>query len=94
MQLFSKELLEMDRNTVKLMIDEMQEELQKQGQTIEEQGQTIEEQVREIMEQEQKLAEKDTEKNTALAQKEKEFEAVRQQMAQRIAELEEKLLEK
>ena len=80
MQLFSKELLEMDRNTVKLMIDEMQEELQKQGQTIEE--------------QEQKLAEKDTEKNTALAQKEKEFEAVRQQMAQRIAELEEKLLEK
>ena len=94
MQLFSKELLEMDRNTVKLMIDEMQEELQKQGQTIEEQGQTIEEQAREIMEQEQKLAEKDTEKNTALAQKEKEFEAVRQQMAQRIAELEEKLLEK
>lgn len=87
MQLFSKELLEMDRNTVKLMIDEMQEELQKQGQTIEEQA-------REIMEQEQKLAEKDTEKNTALAQKEKEFEAVRQQMAQRIAELEEKLLEK
>ena len=94
MQLFSKELLEMDRNTVKLMIDEMQEELQKQGQTIEEQEQTIEEQAREIMEQEQKLAEKDTEKNTALAQKEKEFEAVRQQMAQRIAELEEKLLEK
>ena len=101
MQLFSKELLEMDRNTVKLMIDEMQEELQKQGQTIEEQGQTIEEQeqtieeqAREIMEQEQKLAEKDTEKYTALAQKEKEFEAVRQQMAQRIAELEEKLLEK
>ena len=72
----------------------MQEELQKQGQTIEEQGQTIEEQAREIMEQEQKLAEKDTEKNTALAQKEKEFEAVRQQMVQRIAELEEKLLEK
>lgn len=72
MQLFSKELLEMDRNTVKLMIDEMQEELQKQKQTIEEQG-------REIMEQEQR---------------EKEFETIRQQMAQRIAELEEKLLEK
>ena len=29
MQIFSKELLEMDRNTVKLMIDEMQEEIQK-----------------------------------------------------------------
>ena len=72
MQLFSKELLEMDRNTVKLMIDEMQEELQKQEQTIEEQA-------REIMEQEQR---------------EKEFETIRQQMAQRIAELEEKLLEK
>ena len=46
------------------------------------------------MEQEQKLAEKDMEKNAVLEQREKEFETIRQQMAQRIAELEEKLLEK
>lgn len=55
MQLFSKELLEMDRNTVKLMIDEMQEELQKQGQTIEEQGRTIEEQSGIIQEKDKAL---------------------------------------
>ena len=34
MQIFSKELLEMDRNTVKLMIDEMQEEIKNKEQTI------------------------------------------------------------
>ena len=55
MQLFSKELLEMDRNTVKLMIDEMQEELQKQGQTIEEQVRTIEEQSGIIQEKDKAL---------------------------------------
>lgn len=79
MQLFSKELLEMDRNTVKLMIDEMQEELQKQGQTIEEQGQTIEEQGRTIEEQSGIIQEKD--KALELS-------------AQRIAELERELSEK
>lgn len=43
MQIFSKELLEMDRNTVKLMIDEMQDEIEKQEQTIKDQEQRIKE---------------------------------------------------
>ena len=43
MQIFSKELLEMDRNTVRLMIDEMQEEIEKKGQTIKEQEKMLQE---------------------------------------------------
>ena len=42
-EIFSKELLEMDRNTVKLMIDEMQEEIQRKEQAIQEQVQAIQE---------------------------------------------------
>ena len=44
MKIFSKELLEMDRNTVKLMIDEMQEEIQNKEQTISAQARIIESQ--------------------------------------------------
>ena len=43
MQIFSKELLEMDRNTVKLMIDEMQEEIEKQEQVIREKEEVLKE---------------------------------------------------
>ena len=43
MQIFSKELLEMDRNTVKLMIDEMQEEIEKRGQVIREKEEALKE---------------------------------------------------
>ena len=42
-EIFSKELLEMDRNTVKLMIDEMQEEIQRKEQAIQAQAQAIRE---------------------------------------------------
>ena len=50
MQIFSKELLEMDRNTVKLMIDEMQEEIEKRGQTIKAQEQRIKELEKQLLE--------------------------------------------
>ena len=43
MQIFSKELLEMDRNTVRLMIDEMQDEIEKKGQTIKAQEKMLQE---------------------------------------------------
>lgn len=86
MQLFSKELLEMDRNTVKLMIDEMQEELQKQGQAIEEQGQTIEEQSQTIEEQGRTIEEQ----SGIIQERDKALEL----SARRIAELERELSEK
>lgn len=100
MQIFSKELLEMDRNTVKLMIDEMQEELQKQGQAIEEQGQTIEEQGQTIEEQDQTIEEQSQtieeqgrtieEQSGIIQEKDKALEL----SARRIAELERELSEK
>ena len=71
-EIFSKELLEMDRNTVKLMIDEMQEEIQRKEQAIQAQAQAIREKdaalkqkdielesfVQRIVELEKKLVEK------------------------------------
>ena len=41
MQMFSKELLELDRNTVKLMIDDMQKELEEKDKEISQQGEQI-----------------------------------------------------
>ena len=58
MQLFSKELLEMDRNTVKLMIDEMQEEIQRQEEVIKQRDNELEAMKQQIAELQRKLAEK------------------------------------
>ena len=52
MQLFSKELLEMDRNTVKLMIDEMQEIINDQKEKIHTQTEVLNEQKQTISSQE------------------------------------------
>ncbi|MDE6847472.1 MAG: hypothetical protein K2J99_17130, partial [Lachnospiraceae bacterium] len=41
MEMFSKELYELDRNTVQYMIDEMQDTIDAQKDTIEAQNQTI-----------------------------------------------------
>ena len=90
MEIFSKELLEMDRNTVKLMIDRMQEKINTQEETIKEQSQTIQAK-NAALEQ----------KDVALEQKDAELEIAKQQMQcqaesfeQRIAELERKLAER
>lgn len=47
-EIFSKELLEMDRNTVKLMIDEMQEEIQRKEQAIQEKDKLLKQQEEEL----------------------------------------------
>ena len=66
MDMFSKELLELDRNTVQLMIDEMQDEIDSQKVTIQEkdvtiqkQGAKLQEKDAMIQEQGAKLQEKD-----------------------------------
>jgi transcription antitermination factor NusG len=70
MGMFSKELLELDKNTVDLMIDEMQEEINKQKQEIEEQKQAMETALAEKDQaMNQALAEKDQAMNQALAEK-------------------------
>ena len=76
MGMFSKELLEMDRNTVELMIDEMQDEIKQQKEVIEEKDTTIQK-------NEAALKEKDE----ALQQKDSEL----QEMQQKMKELQEEL---
>ena len=78
MDMFSKELREMDRNTVKYMIDELNEELT----NIKKKNQTQESEIRK---QKKLLRQKDTalaEKEAALAALEKEIEKLKAQKAQ------------
>ena len=59
MGIFSKELEEMDRNTVLYMIDQMQETITEQNNTISEQSNTISEQSNTISEQSNIIAQKE-----------------------------------
>ncbi len=57
MGMFSKELLELDRNTVQLMIDEMQDEIDSQRVQLQEQGEKLKEQNEILVEQKAYIAE-------------------------------------
>ena len=73
MGFFSEELREMDRNTVRYMIDELQKEVDVQNATIAENTAVIAEMNAAIAEKESLLAEKDSalaEKDSAIAEKE------------------------
>ena len=61
MGMFSKELLEMDRNTVELMIDEMQDEIKQQKEVIEEKDTIIQKNEAELKEKDEALQQKDSE---------------------------------
>ena len=72
MGFFSEELREMDRNTVRYMIDELQKEVDVQNATIAENTAVIAEMNAAIAEKESLIAEKDSalaEKDSALAEK-------------------------
>lgn len=72
MALFSKELQELDRNTVQYMIDEQQE-------VIKENKKRLAEQATSIAEKDKSLAEKDK----SLAEKDKEIEHLKQLLSQK-----------
>ena len=59
MGMFSKELRELDRNTVQLMIDEMQEELNQVKRKVEEEKQKAEEEKQKAEEERQKAERKE-----------------------------------
>ena len=74
MDMFSKELQELDRNTVQLMIDEMQEDLKQKGKELDlinqklgEKNQELDEKNQELDEKNQELNEKNQELQAALA---------------------------
>jgi len=59
MDMFSKELLELDRNTVQLMIDEMQDEIDSQKVQLQEKDTQLQEKDTQLQEKDAKLQEKD-----------------------------------
>ena len=59
MQMFSKELLEMDRNTVKLMIDDMQKELEEKKKELGKLDEQLNQQSEQLNQQSEQLSQKD-----------------------------------
>lgn len=77
MRMFSKELQELDRNTVQYMIDVMQEEIDASKQERAEHVRQLREQMQQLEEQEKQLGEQDkrlAEKDSCLRQKELELQ--------------------
>ncbi len=91
MQMFSKELKELDQNTVEYMIDEMQAEIDQKNQKLAEKDQELAEQNQKLAEKDQKLAEQNqelakkdqklAEKDQKLVEKEQEIEVLRKKLA-------------
>ena len=83
MRMFSKELLELDRNTVQLMIDEMQDEINVQKKALKEQADQLEEKNARLEEQANQLEEKDEKLELQRKQLEQQ-ECERLQMLRRV----------
>lgn len=71
MEIFSKELLEMDRNTVKLMVDLMQEKIDKQEQVIQAKDAELEQKDAELEAVRQEMARRIAELEKKLAERRK-----------------------
>ena len=87
MEMFSKELQELDKNTVLYMIDEMQAQIDGQAATIDEQTKQLSDKNATIDEQAKQLTNKDTtidEQDKTIIQQKAELDALKA----RIAELE------
>ena len=88
MGLFSKELRELDRNTVQLMIDEMQEDLEQKRAELKKQNKELEKRSKEI-EQQKNMAEAERLRADRLEESERQKSEQLEQALRRIAELEE-----
>ena len=93
MRMFSEELLELDRNTTQLMIDEMQEEIEQKRAELGEKKEELEEKKTELEAKKVELSKKKEElekKKTELEEKKAELGERNQQLNEKKAELEEK----
>ncbi|WP_330595940.1 hypothetical protein [Dorea phocaeensis] len=96
MRMFSEELLELDRNTTQLMIDEMQEEIEQKSVELGEKKEELEEKKTELEAKKVELSKKKEElekKKTELEEKKAELGERNQQLNEKKAELEEKKTE-
>ena len=57
MEMFSKELQELDRNTVHYMIDEMQNEINRMGSELQQKGEELQQRKEELQQKESKIEE-------------------------------------
>ena len=91
MRMFSEELLELDRNTTQLMIDEMQEEIEQKSAELGEKKEELEEKKTELEAKKVELSKKKEElekKKTELEEKKAELGERNQQLNEKKAELE------
>ena len=93
MEMFSEELRMMDNNTVKLMIDELKDNLEKaiaeKDQAIAEKDQAISEKDQAISEKDQAISEKDqviAEKDKTILEMQKEMDEMQQALEKKLAE--------
>ena len=103
MRMFSEELLELDRNTTQLMIDEMQEEIEQKRAELGEKKEELEEKTQQLNKKKVELEAKKVElskkkeelekKKTELEEKKAELGERNQQLNEKKAELEEKKTE-
>lgn len=85
MEMFSKELKELDQNTVQLMIDEMQEDLKQKGKELDLINQKLGEKNQELDEKNQEL----NEKNQELNEKSQELDEKNQKLQAALARIHE-----
>lgn len=83
MQMFSKELLEMDRNTVKLMIDDMQKELEEKEKELREKKKELGELDKELRQQNEQIRQRNEQirqQSGQLNQKEEQIKRLREEI--------------
>ena len=93
MQMFSKELLELDRNTVKLMIDDMQKQIEEKDEQIGCQREQLSQKDEQLNQKDEKLNQKDEElsqKDEELSQKDEELSQKDEELSQKDEELSQK----
>ena len=91
MRMFSEELLELDRNTTQLMIDEMQEEIEQKRAELGEKKEELEEKTQQLNKKKAELEEKRqqlSERKAELEEKKAELGEKTQQLNEKKAELE------
>lgn len=82
MQMFSKELLELDRNTVKLMIDDMQKQIEEKDEKLSRKDEQLSQKDEQLSQKDEQLSQKDEQLN----QKDEEMIEMRKEI-QRLQQL-------
>ncbi len=83
MNMYSKELLELDHNTVMYMVDEMQAQIDEQKSTISQKDELLSQKDEQLSQKDEQLNQKDEQ----LIQKDQELEELRKQLTQLQARL-------